>query len=105
MDEKTDGQVAYEAYSAFSAGRSLISGAPLPAWDAQAPGIEGAWEAAADAVLDANVKPVPVTKCGWCGAVAVRTVEMQKGNERPVIGRSCRDHVKEAALWAEGMTA
>ena len=105
MDEKTDGQVAYEAYSAFSAGRSLISGAPLPAWDAQAPGIEGAWEAAADAVLDANVKPVPVTKCGWCGEKASRSFDMQKGDERPVEVKSCRDHVRDAALWAEEMTS
>ena len=105
MDEKTDGQVAYEAYSAFSAGRSPISGAPLPTWDAQASGIESAWEAAADAVLDANVKPVPVTKCGWCPEVAVRAVEMQKGDERPVEAKSCHTHVQDAALWAERMTA
>lgn len=45
------GQVAYEGYRAASDGKSLVSGAPLPAWSEQAPEIREAWRAAADAVL------------------------------------------------------
>jgi hypothetical protein len=47
---KSLGQIAYEAYFEFSKGRSLISGMPLPPFDAQAESVKGAWEAAADAV-------------------------------------------------------
>lgn len=47
---ETLGQIAYEAYFEASDGKSLISGAPLPAWGAQAPSIMEAWDAAAHAV-------------------------------------------------------
>jgi hypothetical protein len=47
---KSLGQIAYEAYFEFSKGKSLISGAPLPSFAAQAESVKGAWEAAASAV-------------------------------------------------------
>jgi hypothetical protein len=47
------GKVAYDAYFKQCGGKSLISGAPLPAWEAQSPEIQGAWKAAAEAVADA----------------------------------------------------
>ena len=46
------GQIAYEAYFAHSGGKSLISGASLPTWDAQSPEIQAAWQAAAKAVRE-----------------------------------------------------
>lgn len=48
---KSNGRVAYEGYFAKCGGKSLISGAPLPSFDAQKPEIQEAWEAAAAAVL------------------------------------------------------
>jgi hypothetical protein len=47
---KSLGQVAYEAYCEFSKGKSLVSGAYLPSFEAQAPEIQKAWDAAAAAV-------------------------------------------------------
>jgi hypothetical protein len=47
----TPGKIAYEAYFEHSDGKSLVSGASLPAWDDQAEEIRQAWEAAANAVL------------------------------------------------------
>ena len=58
---KTNGQIAYEAYFAFSEGKSLISGSPLPTWEAQAPKICEAWEAAANAAIDARRNPSEAT--------------------------------------------
>lgn len=53
-DERTLGQVAYEAYVAYSDGRSLVSGDQLPTWDDQRTVIQLAWEAAARAVQHAE---------------------------------------------------
>jgi hypothetical protein len=50
---KSLGQVAYDAYFNFSKGKSLISGAPLPLFGAQAQEVREAWQAAADAVKEA----------------------------------------------------
>lgn len=47
---KSLGQIAYEAYFEHSKGKSLISGAPLPTFAAQAEEVRAAWEAAAVAV-------------------------------------------------------
>jgi len=49
--EISPGRAAYEAYAAASDGRSLISGAKLPAWDEQQPEVREAWRAAADGAL------------------------------------------------------
>jgi hypothetical protein len=51
-DGKSLGQVAYEAYAAKGrdAGKSSISGSPLPLWDQQRPAIQERWEAAGQAV-------------------------------------------------------
>jgi hypothetical protein len=49
----TYGQIAYEAYRAHSGGKSLVSGAQIPAWDDADPVIRSAWEAAGNAVYDA----------------------------------------------------
>lgn len=46
---------AYDAYSAQSGGKSLISGAPLPTFDVLTAEIQDAWYAAADAVSVAAV--------------------------------------------------
>ena len=46
------GKIAYDAYFNHSGGKSLISGAPLPTWEDQAPEIEAAWQAAATAVAE-----------------------------------------------------
>jgi hypothetical protein len=50
----TFGEIAYNAYCAFSGGKSLVSGADLPAFSATTPGIQDAWQAAAQAVLNVN---------------------------------------------------
>jgi len=47
------GEVAYSGYYVACGGKSLISGAELPAWDEQAEEIRAAWQAAADAVRKA----------------------------------------------------
>ena len=48
----TYGQVAYGAYCAASDGKSLVSGEPLPAWDALDERIVSAWNRAGAAVCD-----------------------------------------------------
>jgi hypothetical protein len=53
MDALQLGKTAYAAYFKFSDGKSLISGAPLPAWEDQAPNIQAAWQAAGQAAVDA----------------------------------------------------
>lgn len=49
-EPETLGSIAYNAYREASDGKSLISGAPLPAWGAQHPLIMEAWDAAGHAV-------------------------------------------------------
>lgn len=49
--QKTPGQVAFEGYATASLGKSLVSGAQLPLWDALPADIRAAWEASAQAVL------------------------------------------------------
>ena len=51
---KPFGQIAYEAYAERANGLSLISGQELPAWNDVALDIQVAWEAAAQAVLNAT---------------------------------------------------
>lgn len=53
MEGKTLGQIAYEAYFEYSKGKSLISGADLPAWQDQKIDIQSVWEAAALAAKQA----------------------------------------------------
>lgn len=48
----TYGQVAYEAYCATSKGKSLVSGAALPAWGGLTEEIKRAWVAAGSAAAD-----------------------------------------------------
>lgn len=47
------GKEAYEGYKLSCKGVSLISGAPLPSWDNQAPSIQAAWAEAAAAAIGA----------------------------------------------------
>lgn len=42
-------EAAYEAYRAQAGGRSLATGAPIPAWSGLMPSIQQAWKAAAGA--------------------------------------------------------
>ena len=44
------GEIAYESYRDASGGKSLVSGAPIPAWTDMSPEIQSAWEASAQAV-------------------------------------------------------
>jgi hypothetical protein len=46
------GEIAYVGYFKASDGKSLVSGAPLPAWDEQSPDIRRSWNLAAMAVVD-----------------------------------------------------
>lgn len=48
--EKTYGQIAYEAYSTATRGRSLVSAVQLPGWDGQEQAIQDAWQAAGEAI-------------------------------------------------------
>lgn len=50
---KTVAQVGYEAYSAHTGGKSLVSGQDLPAYAELTPGIQEAWQAAGTAVIAA----------------------------------------------------
>ncbi len=45
---KTNGQIAYEAYCEHTGWRSLVSGAQLPDWGNLKSEIQSAWEAAAE---------------------------------------------------------
>jgi hypothetical protein len=47
------GQIAYEAYAAKANGISLVSGAELPPWMSLNGSIQEAWDAAAQAVVQA----------------------------------------------------
>lgn len=49
-DEKTLGEIAYEAYRAKSGGVSLVSGQAIPAFADLTDPIKEAWEAAGSAV-------------------------------------------------------
>lgn len=51
---KSYGQIAYEAYCDATGGVSLVSGAALPPWFDLSPEIQQAWDAAAEAVLNAS---------------------------------------------------
>lgn len=48
---KSGGQIAYEAYRAYSHGKSLATGASIPEWECLRPDIKAAWEAAAFALM------------------------------------------------------
>lgn len=52
LSTRSFGQVAYEAYFDHCDGRSLVSGAALPGWDAHSEEIQQAWEAAGQAVVE-----------------------------------------------------
>lgn len=52
MNEKTLGQVAYEAYAQSANWKSLIHGDPLPQWQELAPPVRNGWDAAAIAVIN-----------------------------------------------------
>lgn len=51
------GEIAYVGYFKASDGKSLVSGAPLPAWDEQEFPIRQAWNLAAMAVVDRWSEP------------------------------------------------
>ena len=50
----TVGQGAYEAYVRAAGGKSLVSGAPLPAWDSLPVAIRHAWDVASQQVRVAD---------------------------------------------------
>ena len=53
---KSLGQLAYEAYSAYTEGKSLVTKSTLPAWHGLTTEIQCAWQAAAKAVYTQSVK-------------------------------------------------
>jgi hypothetical protein len=52
LDNRTPGQVAYEAYGA-KRGWAVYGGGPMPTWDEQVPALREAWDAAAAAAIRA----------------------------------------------------
>lgn len=70
------GEIAYVGYFKASGGKSLISGAALPAWDEQAPEIRQAWNLGAMAVVDF-----------WCAA-ADRSTGEQNAETVPTPGQA-----------------
>jgi hypothetical protein len=52
------GQIAYDSYVAQAGGVSLVTGAPLPTWDALTDAIRAGWCAAAGAVLASQAPPL-----------------------------------------------
>ena len=58
MSEKTNGQLAYEAYAGATNWKSLVNKKPLPPWPEVTPEIKQAWETSAAALLD--LVPAPV---------------------------------------------
>ena len=52
MTNKTYGQIAYEAYCAYTNWKSLVSGADLPKWESVKPEIKEAWEESAQCLID-----------------------------------------------------
>jgi hypothetical protein len=63
--EKSFGKAAYAGYLKRCGGKSLVSGAPLPTFDEQAPEIRAAWDAAAEAAINAFLCGVE-TETGGC---------------------------------------
>jgi hypothetical protein len=47
------GRIAYDTYASVAGGKSLVTGAELPAWELLAEPIQLAWQAAAVAVANA----------------------------------------------------
>lgn len=56
QDQKHLGQIGYEAYCNQTGWKSLATGAPLPAWQNLPANIQQAWQAAANAVIDAHIE-------------------------------------------------
>lgn len=90
------GQVAYEAYCLASDGVSLVSGQPLPVWEAQAEDIRMAWRMSAGAVLitidqhdEAAREPQP--------ANVIIVTEVPIGDRQPVERRYAADKWDENA--------
>lgn len=52
-ESKSLGEIAYAGYFGASGGKSLVSGASLPAWGEQFPGIRDAWQVAGEDVAAA----------------------------------------------------
>ena len=48
---KTLGQIAYEAYAEYSFGVALVTGILIPPWDELSDRVKGAWQMAAEAVV------------------------------------------------------
>lgn len=53
MENKSLGEVGYEAYRQSSGGKSLISGQDIPSFENLKPEIQKAWQAAGEAVAAA----------------------------------------------------
>lgn len=51
MQQKSLGQCAFEAYAEHQ-NWTAYNGERIPDWDNAKPGVQGAWEAAADAVIE-----------------------------------------------------
>jgi len=90
---KTDGQRAYEGYLAACDGKSLVSGAPLPAWEDQAGLIRAAWEKAAEAA-----QPPMILVTGAALRCKVRVSEvLHSKNDK---GETDQERVKLCAVYS-----
>ena len=61
---KSYGQIAYEAYSSHTDGKSLVSGAELPKWDELRKEIKEAWKTASKAVIKDIKSKIGCYICG-----------------------------------------
>lgn len=53
MVDKTTGQIGYDAYGEFTGWRTF-DGRPMPEWVDLGERVQGAWQAAADAILSSG---------------------------------------------------
>ena len=51
MENRTIGEIGYEAYRQFTGGKSLVSGQDIPEFAKLSAAIKNAWEAAADHIV------------------------------------------------------
>jgi hypothetical protein len=65
LDGTDTGRTAYAGYYASCGGRSLVSGQPIPDWDAQSADIKRAWQGAADFVVGLIADSLAAAAAQW----------------------------------------
>jgi hypothetical protein len=106
MSGKTPGQAAYEGYRAFSRGKSLISGQPIPEWDVLEDDLTAAWEAAATAgAAGAHERTAELVSDGILTAVKAASGDtIVIAFNHPVSARRAREVRECWAVYAPGTT-